>query len=303
MDHAILGKSGLASSVIGLGGGSSGRFGLAKGGTKTDALRLIQLALDLGITFFDGAGLAGGVDEILAEGLGGRRQDVVLSTKVHLGPDPILSNSRRANRASAWMARRLKLVCAAGPIRKRVELTLKALRTDRIDILHLHAVKPGQYRQTIGRVLPELQRMKEEGKLRSIGITEGFLTDPDHTMLRAAVLDAIVDTIMVGFNASNPSAANSVLPEAKDAGLGTIGMFALRGLSGWSASEGVRELLRDAGITSLADFAYRYSRHQPGMDVVLTGTGDSEHLKQNVVSAMAPPIPAVVLERLSQSGG
>ena len=145
--------------------------------------------------------------------------------------------------------------------------------------------------------------MKEEGKLRSIGITEGFLTDPDHTMLRAAVLDAIVDTIMVGFNASNPSAANSVLPEAKDAGLGTIGMFALRGLSGWSASEGVRELLRDAGITSLADFAYRYSRHQPGMDVVLTGTGDSEHLKQNVVSAMAPPIPAVVLERLSQSGG
>jgi len=39
MDHAILGKSGLASSVIGLGGGSSGRFGLAKGGTKTDATK------------------------------------------------------------------------------------------------------------------------------------------------------------------------------------------------------------------------------------------------------------------------
>lgn len=51
MDYVSLGKSGLTSSVIGLGGGSSGRFGLARRGTKADAIRLIHAALDLGITF------------------------------------------------------------------------------------------------------------------------------------------------------------------------------------------------------------------------------------------------------------
>ena len=68
MDYVPLGKSGLTSSVIGLGGGSSGRFGLTKGGTKSDAIRLIRHALDLGITFFDGAGVTGGVDQLLSEG-------------------------------------------------------------------------------------------------------------------------------------------------------------------------------------------------------------------------------------------
>src|SRR4051794_12241879 len=122
MDYVELGRSGLISSVIGLGGGSSGRFGLKKGGTKADAIRLIRSALDQGITFFDGAGLTGGVDELLAEALGADRRRVLLSTKVHLGPDP-LSNSRLANKASSWVARRAGLVCSAGTLRRRIEQT------------------------------------------------------------------------------------------------------------------------------------------------------------------------------------
>jgi L-galactose dehydrogenase len=303
MEYVRLGKSGLTSSVIGLGGGSSGRFGLVKGGTKADAIRLIRTALDLGITLFDGAGLAGGVDEILAEGLGSRRQDVLLSTKVHLGSLPFLaSGSRLGNRAAAWAARRFRLVCSATSIRNRVESTLKALRTDRIDLLHLHAVTSNQYPQAFRKVLPELQKMKQEGKLRAIGMTEGFLSDPQHKMLNAAVRDAGIDAIMVGFNFANPSAGEYVLPEATDADLGTIGMFALRGLSHLSEKNEVGVILRDAGIPSLSDFAYRFSRHQPGMDVVLTGTGNPDHLKENVASVLAPPIPVSVLDRLRALG-
>lgn len=303
MDYVTLGKSGLKSSVIGLGGGSSSRFGLVKGGTKANAIDLIHTALDLGITFFDGAGIAGGVDEILAEGLKGRRQQVVLSTKVHLGPDPLISASRRANRASSWIARRLGLVCSTVTIRERVELTLRALRTDRIDLLSLHAVTPGQYPSALERVLPELQRMKHEGKLRAIGITEGFLSDPEHKMLSAAAGAAKFDAIMAGFNLLNSSAAESVLPRAKASGVGTIGMFALRGLSSWSATDEMRKALNDSGITCLSDLAYRYSRYQAGLDVVLTGTGDPEHLKQNVASVMEGPVPNFVLERLRKLDG
>ena len=146
MEYVRLGRSELVSSVLGLGGGSSGRCGLTKGGTKADAIRLIRRAVDQGITFFDGAGVAGGVDELLAEGLAGCHADVLISTKVHLGPDPIpFTRMRLANQASSWLARRRGWVCSAATLRKRVEQTLRALRTDRIDVLHLHAVSPRQY--------------------------------------------------------------------------------------------------------------------------------------------------------------
>ena len=299
MEYVPLGKSGLTASVIGLGGGSSGRFGLVKGGTKADAIRLIQLALDLGITIFDGAGIAGGVDGILAEGLGNRREDVILSTKVQLGPG-LLSNSRFMSRASSWLGRRAGLVCSGETIRKRVERTLKELRTDRIDLLHLHAVSPDQYPGAVLRVLPELLKLKEQGKVRAIGITEGFLTDPTHRMLSAAVRDARVDAIMVGFNPSNSGAAAFVLPQARKAGIGTIGMFAVRGFSGEAADE-ANALLDEAGSPNLADLAYRFSRHH--VDVVLTGTGDPDHLKQNVAAALRPPLPRPVLQKLRSLGG
>jgi L-galactose dehydrogenase len=296
MEYVALGRSGLMSSVIGLGGGSSGRFGLTKGGTKADALSLIRGAVDQGITFFDGAGVTGGVDELLADGLAGCREDVLVSTKVHLGPAPVpFANARLGNRASSWIARRAGLVCSAATLRKRVERTLRALRTDRIDVLHLHAVSPKQY-PIAARLVPELARMKEEGKLRAIGITEAFLRDPDHSMLRSAVGEARVDTIMVGFNIANPTAAEFVIPKASAADMGVIGMFAVRGLLG--RSDDMTRVAREAGIGNLSELAYRYCRHQPGMHVVLTGTGDPAHLRQNIAAALAPPLPPDVLERL-----
>jgi L-galactose dehydrogenase len=297
MEYVALGQSGLVSSVIGLGGGSSGRFGLTKGGTKTDAIRLIRSAVDQGITLFDGAGIAGGVDELLAEGLTGCREDVLLSTKVHLGPEPVpFGRLRLANHASSWLARHCGLVCSASTLRKRVERTLRALRTDRIDVLHLHAVSPRQYPLAAARLVPELAKMKEEGKLRAFGVTEAFLRDPAHAMLRAAVDEACVDMIMVGFNVSNASAAEFVIPKANAAGIGVIGMFAVRGLAGHA--DELTRIAQEAGIGSLSELAYRYCRHRAGMHVVLTGTGNPAHLKENIAAALAPPLPASVLERL-----
>ena len=109
-------------------------------------------------------------------------------------------------------------------------MTLKALRTDRIDLLHLHAVTPRQLPLAAARILPELAKMKAEGKIRAIGITEAFLADPGHVMLSQAVKDARFDAIMTGFNPANPSASEVVIPTATKSGMGVIGMFAFRGL-------------------------------------------------------------------------
>jgi len=302
MEYVRLGRSGLLCSVMGLGGGSSGRFGLAKGGTKSDALRLIRMALDYGITFFDGAGLTGGVDELLADGLAGRREDIILSTKIHLGLATFpFTGMRLANQASSWAARRFGLVSSGYVLRKRVEQSLVALRSDRIDVLHLHAVSPGQYPLAVERVLPDLLKLKEEGKLRAIGVTEGFLADPGHAMLLAATDDAYFDTIMIGFNVRNPSAAEQIIPAARKADVGIIGMFALRGLLAANSDE-LHRLVEEAGVGSLSELAYRFCRHHAGMQVVLTGTGDPEHLRQNISAIQAPPLSPAVLDRLRSLG-
>ena len=41
----------------------------------------------------------------------------------------------------------------------------------------------------------------------------------------------------------------------------------------------------------MPDAAYRFVRHEPGVDVVLFGTGDPEHLRTNIASLLAPPLP------------
>ena len=149
--------------------------------------------------------------------------------------------------------------------------------------------------------------MKAEGKLRAVGITEGFLADPGHAMLKAALSDDWFDTIMAGFNFSNASAAESVFPAARKADVGVIGMFAMRGLIGRRGAgdaepgvpfESIDRLLEETGTKSLTELAYRYCRHQPGMDVVMTGTGDPEHLRENIAAALLPPLPSEVLDRL-----
>jgi aryl-alcohol dehydrogenase-like predicted oxidoreductase len=53
----------------------------------------------------------------------------------------------------------------------------------------------------------------------------------------------------------------------------------------------------------LPEAAYRFCRHQAGVDIVLTGTGNPAHLKSNVESIMKPALPESVLCKLEQMFG
>jgi aryl-alcohol dehydrogenase-like predicted oxidoreductase len=57
-------------------------------------------------------------------------------------------------------------------------------------------------------------------------------------------------------------------------------------------------LLRESGAITLPEVAYRFCRHERGVHVVLTGTGNPEHLKANVESILKPALPEPVLHRL-----
>jgi len=50
-------------------------------------------------------------------------------------------------------------------------------------------------------------------------------------------------------------------------------------------------LVHPGGAANVIEAAYRYARHEPGVDVVLFGTGDAGHLRTNVASLLKPPLP------------
>ena len=51
-------------------------------------------------------------------------------------------------------------------------------------------------------------------------------------------------------------------------------------------------LVHEGGAESVVDAAYRFARHEPGIDVVLFGTGSVDHLRANIASILRPPLPA-----------
>ena len=62
-------------------------------------------------------------------------------------------------------------------------------------------------------------------------------------------------------------------------------------------------LLHASGAENVIDAAYRFARHEPGIDVVLFGTGSAAHLRSNIASILRPPLPATDVARLQRLFG
>jgi aryl-alcohol dehydrogenase-like predicted oxidoreductase len=199
-----------------------------------------------------------------------------------------------------------------------VEACLRRLDTDFVDIFHVHGVQIEDYDYACSELVPVLVDMKSEGKIRFLGITEAFSPDPNHKTLQRAVQDDVWEVMMVGFNILNQSARETVLPSTQAKGIGTLCMFAVR--RALSQPEALRELLQqlldqnliadvdpDTALNfltakdvahTLQEAAYRFCRHEPGIDVVLSGTGNLHHLEANVDSILKPALPPEVVAKL-----
>jgi aryl-alcohol dehydrogenase-like predicted oxidoreductase len=150
MDLRTLGRTGVKVSPLCLG---AMMFGQSGNRDHEDCLRIIHRALDAGINFIDTADVysAGESEEIVGRALaGGRRQHVVLATKVHgaMGEDPNEGgNSRR------W-------------IMQEVENSLRRLGTDWIDLYQIHRPSPDtEIEETLGA----LSDLVTQGKIRYFG--------------------------------------------------------------------------------------------------------------------------------------
>jgi len=60
------------------------------------------------------------------------------------------------------------------------------------------------------------------------------------------------------------------------------------------------ECSEDGKVDSLTEAAYRFCRYEPGVDVVLVGTGSIDHLKTNAAAFLKPPLPETDVEKLNE---
>ena len=303
MEYRPLGKTGLTVSVAGLGCGGNSRLGLGRGASFDECVAVVRTAVDLGVNFLDTAE-AYGTEEIV--GAAARfygRDKLVISTKALLkaGED------------------------TAETVTRRVEASLRRLGLDYVDVFHFHAVHPAAYDYHRDVLAPALVKLKEQGKVRHVGITETSPNDPDQRMLSKAVQEAPWEVTMLAFSLMNQGARQRVFPLTQRRGIGTLLMFVVRNIfsnaayrrdifadlveqgqldaSILSAGDPLGFLVSDGAAESITDAAYRYARHEQGVDVVLFGTGNRAHVKDNVDSILRPPLPPPVVERLQASFG
>ncbi len=299
MQYTTLGKTGLKVGVAGLGCGGNSRIGLGSGLTEAQSVALVREALDLGVNLLDTAN-AYETEGIVGKAIKGRPRDgVVISTKSH--------------------------ATSGATVLANLDNSLRQLGTDYVDVFHLHGLGPASYDKAMAEIVPGLLRAKEQGKLRHLAVSETGPRDPEHTMLARAVEAGVFDVFMLGFSMMHQNAKAHILPRTRAKGIGTLCMFAVRNIFSKPdvlkrtfaelAAEGkvpaalAKEdnplgfLVHAGGAEGVVDAAYRFARHQPGIDVVLFGTGNVAHLKANIASILRPPLPAADVARLHELFG
>ena len=196
MEKIKLGKTGLMVTRLGFGGIPIQRL------TEADAVKVVQKCLDLGVNYLDTANGYTTSEERIGKAVKGRRHDVFIATKTFPGTPDI--------------------------IEKNLDLSLKRLDTDYIDIYQFHGIND---KATLDKILdPEnglykvFEKAKQAGKIRHIGITS-------HQM-DAAKLEVQSDkfeTIMFPFNFITNEPAKELLPLCSEHDMGFIVMKPLAG--------------------------------------------------------------------------
>ncbi|HEY1618553.1 MAG TPA: aldo/keto reductase [Streptosporangiaceae bacterium] len=312
MRYRSLGNSGLVVSVAGLGCNNFGRR-LDLEGTRA----VVDAAIDAGITLLDTADMYGGSgesEELLGQVLAGRRDEVVLATKFgHQSHDMGYGTAAGAKGGRAY-------------IRRAVELSLRRLRTDHIDLYQLHTPDPGT---PISETLAALGELVAEGKVRYIG-------NSNFAGWQIAEASAVASQLGVPpfISAQNHwsllerGAEDEVVPAAIHFGLGVLPFFPLaNGLltgkirRGHGPAEGTRLHDRAAYITeakldkveALADWADRHGRSLldvaigglaalPGCTSVIAGAMSPEQVKANAAAAAWVPEPSDIEEISALTG-
>jgi len=199
MEHRRLGKSELNVSAIGLGTWAIG--GKFWGHTdESAAIAAIQKAIDSGINLIDTAPIYGDghSEEMVGKAVKGRRHQVIIATKcgVRLKEAMLINDLTPKS------------------LRKEVEVSLKLLGTDVIDLYQCHWPDPNT---PIEDTMAEMAKMKTEGKIRAIGVSNF-----DAALLKKAQKVAQLASNQVQYSLLNRDIEKELIPFCREQDIGIL---------------------------------------------------------------------------------
>jgi aryl-alcohol dehydrogenase (NADP+) len=304
MQYRNLGRTGIKVTPYGLG---ALMFATQVGNSDPeDSIRVIHTALDSGINLIDTADAYGDSEEIVGRALKGRRDHVVLTTKVSrpMGTDP---NQQGASRR--W-------------IMTAIENSLRRLQTDHIDVYQVHRPDP---ETDIEETLSAMTDLVRSGKVRAIGTS----TMPASDLVEAQWVAERrglerFRTEQPPYSILNRSIEREVLPVAQRYGMGILvwgplgqGMLTGRVRRGQDtevrrakmhkafsddrrldAVEQLIPLAREAGL-SMTHLAMAFAISHPGVTSALLGARTMEQL-DDLLAGVDVALTDDVLDRIDE---
>lgn len=202
-----LGKTDLLVNPIGLGTNAVGGHNIYPNLNEETGKDVIRTALRQGVNFLDTAYIYGPerseqlIGEVLKET--GRRQDTIIATK---GAHKFVDNTMVVDNSPAFL-------------KQSVEDSLKRLKTDYIDLFYIHF--PDE-RTPKDEAVDALQRLKKEGTIRAIGVSNFSIEQ-----LQEANREGCVDVLQSEYNLFKRSAEQDLLPYTKEHGISFVPYFPL----------------------------------------------------------------------------
>ncbi len=314
MKYRQLGKTGLKVSEIGFGAWAiGGQWGAQQ---ESDSLAALQAALDAGVNFIDtAAGYGDGHSErVIEKFLRNQSSSVIVATKTPPAPGPWPPSPY-----CRWQDR-----YSAAYLRENIHQRLKNLNVECLDILQLHTWTRAWNDDP--QPLLVLQKLREEGKIRWIGIST---PEHDQDCVVQLMRDGLVDVVQVIFNVFHQEPVAQLFPVAEETGTGIIVRVALDegALTGKYASdhqfpsddfranyfagdrlsrtvnrvEKIRETLNALGITgtgAVLETALRFALAPSAVHTVIAGIRNAAQAKQNAAVSDYPALEPHVLQAL-----
>lgn len=267
MEKRAFGRTGMQVSVLGFGGAEIGHEGVDEATVE----RLLGSALDAGLNVIDTGECYGHSEEMIGHTVSARRDEFYLFTKV--------GHPHGQESGANW---------SPASILESIERSLRRLRTDRVDLVHLHSCSDAVLKK--GDAIAALQTAREKGYTRFIGYSG------DSHAAQYAVECGAFDSLQISVNIADQEAIEHAIPAAQKKQMGVIAKRPIANAAWktgrkphnsyhqtyWDRLQKLRyDFLQSSDLAKSVATALRFTLAVPGVATAIVGTTKPERWDEN----------------------